>query len=98
MLPRSHRRIAAVLAFGLMCAPALAQAGLSPERVIHVEAGEERDALFAAEEGLRHGGLAGVAVELSRLSLTVSRRLQLAAETSGALCLVVRRWRRPAWR
>ena len=77
-------------------APALAQAGLSPERVIHVEAGEERDALFAAEEGLRHGGLAGVAVELSRLSLTVSRRLQLAAETSGALCLVVRRWRRPA--
>ncbi len=37
------------------------------------------------EEGLRHGGLAGVVGELVRLPLTPSRRLQLAAEASGVI-------------
>jgi protein ImuA len=38
-------------------APALAQAGLMPGRVIYVEAGDERSVLICFEEGLRHGGL-----------------------------------------
>src|SRR6188472_4588694 len=37
-------------------APALAQAGLSADRVIYVEAGEDRTVLACMEEGLRHGG------------------------------------------
>ncbi|MFC6215536.1 ImuA family protein, partial [Fodinicurvata halophila] len=37
-------------------APALAQAGLAPERVIHVEAPDEAALLNCLEEGLRHGG------------------------------------------
>jgi len=46
------------------------------------------------EEGLRHAGLAGVAGELSgRLTLTASRRLQLAAEHSGVTCFALRRSR-----
>jgi protein ImuA len=33
---------------------------------------------------------------LARLSMTASRRLQLAAESSGAIGIAIRRWRRPA--
>ncbi|MGV6874866.1 ImuA family protein [Pseudochelatococcus sp. B33] len=77
-------------------APALAQAGLPPDRVIHVEAGEEKDLLACFEEGLRHGGPGAVVAEVSRLSMTASRRLQLAAERSGATGIAIRRWRRPA--
>jgi len=74
-------------------APALADAGLGPERVLHVEAG--RDVLLAMEEGLRHPGLAGVVGEVfGRLGLTASRRLQLAAETTGAIAFALRRSRR----
>lgn len=77
-------------------APALAQAGLPPGRVIHVEAGDERDLLACFEEGLRHGGPAAVVAEVARLSMTASRRLQLAAERSGTTGIAIRRWRRPA--
>src|SRR6202045_825878 len=38
-------------------APALAQAGLVPDRVIYVEAGDETSVLICFEEGLRHGGV-----------------------------------------
>src|SRR3954447_9565860 len=74
-------------------APALAGAGLHPNRVIFAEAGDERTVLICMEEGLRHAGLAGVVGEVARLSLTASRRLQLAAEASGATAFVIRRWR-----
>jgi protein ImuA len=77
-------------------APSLAQAGLSPDRVIYVEAEDEKAVLGCFEEALRHGGLGAVVGEVARLSMTASRRLQLAAEGSGALGLAVRRWRRPA--
>ena len=66
-------------------APAIDQVGLHPDRVIYVEAGDEKTVLACFEEGLRHGGLAGVVAELARLSMTASRRLQLAAEGSGTI-------------
>ena len=75
-------------------APALAQAGLAPARVIYVEAGDDKALLACFEDGLRHGGLGAVVAEVARLSMTASRRLQLAAEGSGTLALAVRRWRR----
>jgi protein ImuA len=76
-------------------APALAQAGLHPDRVIYVEAGREEDVLASFEEGLRFGGLGAVVAEIVRLSMPTSRRLQLAAEGSGTLGMALRRWRRP---
>lgn len=76
-------------------APGIAQAGLAPGRVIHVEAGDDRALLACFEEGLRHGGLGAVVAETARLSMTASRRLQLAAEGSGAIGLALRRWWRP---
>jgi protein ImuA len=75
-------------------APAIAQAGLGPDRVIYVEAGDEKSLLACFEEGLRHVGLGAVVAEVARLSMMASRRLQLAAESSGAIGIAVRRWRR----
>nr|WP_322100063.1 damage-inducible protein [Geminicoccus roseus] len=77
-------------------APALAGAGLHPDRVIYAEAGDETGVLQAVEEGLRHGGLAGVVGETAKLPMTASRRLQIAAEASGVPGLILRRWRSPA--
>jgi protein ImuA len=71
-------------------APALAASGLHPSRVIYVEAGS--GALMVMEEALRQPGLAGVVAEVSaRVTLTVSRRLHLAAQAGGAMALLLRR-------
>jgi protein ImuA len=72
-------------------APALGLAGLHPDRVIHVEAGSDANVLLAMEECLRQPGIAGVVGEVGKLSLTASRRLQLAAEGSGVAAFVFRR-------
>ena len=72
-------------------APALDLAGLHPDRVIHVEAGSDTNVLLAMEECLRHPGLAGVVGEVAKLSTTASKRLQLAAESSGSTAFVFRR-------
>lgn len=75
-------------------APSLAQAGLSADRVIYVEADDDTTVLACMEEGLRHGGLGAVVGEVARLSMTASRRLHLAAEGTGVLGIALRRWRR----
>ncbi len=75
-------------------AQALAQAGLDPARVIFAEAGDEKGVLACIEEGLRHGGLGAAVAETARMPLAASRRLQLAAESSGTVGLVLRRRRR----
>ncbi|PDT15417.1 damage-inducible mutagenesis protein [Rhizobium sp. J15] len=75
-------------------APGLAQVGLHPDRVIYVEAIREEYVLEAFEEALRFGGLAAVVAEVVRLPMVASRRLQLAAENSGTIGLIIRRWRR----
>jgi protein ImuA len=77
-------------------APALAQAGLAADRVIYVEAGDEKSVLACFEEALRHSKLGAVVAEVAHLSMTASRRLQLAAEGSGVIGLALRRWRRRA--
>lgn len=75
-------------------APALQQAGLNLERVIFVECDKEEAILESAEEALRYGGLGAVIAETVRLPMVAPRRLQLAAEHSGTLGLIIRRWRR----
>jgi protein ImuA len=77
-------------------APAIAQAGLLPDRVIYVEADDEPSVLACCEEGLRHRGLGAVVAEVAGLSMTASRRLQLAAEGSGVIGIALRCWRRQA--
>lgn len=78
-------------------APALSGVGLYPDRVIYVEAGDSKTVLLVLEEALRHVGLGGVVGEVDgAIGLTASRRLQLAAEASGVLGLIMRRPRRLA--
>jgi protein ImuA len=91
---RTNGRILWCLTRADLFAPAIAQAGLSSDRVIYVEAGDEKSVLACMEEGLRHGGLGCVLAEVAHLSMTSSRRLQLAAEASGTMGLAIRRWRR----
>ena len=71
-------------------APGLASAGLQANRIVFAEAGKH--VLPVMEEGLRHPGLAAVVAEhTGRLSLVASRRLQLAAEQTGILAVLIRR-------
>jgi protein ImuA len=74
-------------------APALARIGLHPDRVIYCETWKDGDVLPAMEEGLRCAGLAAVIGEVTKLSLTSSRRLQLCAGETGVTALLLRRWR-----
>ena len=75
-------------------APALAQAGLTPDRVVFAETRDETALLATFEEALKHGALSAVVAETGKLSMLASRRLQLAAEAGGALGLLIRRWKR----
>jgi protein ImuA len=76
--------------------PGLVQVGLHQDRVIFVEGRDEKDVAESFEEALRFGGLGAVVAELVRLPMDMSRRFQLAAEKSGMMGLIIRRWRRPA--
>src|SRR5215204_4148144 len=61
-----------------ICSHRLSQSvGLHPDRVIYAETRRESEVLAAAEEGLRHKGLAGVVAEVARLGLTASRAFSL---------------------
>lgn len=80
---------------GDLFAPALAGVGLHPDRVIYAEAGSPSGVLLALEDALRQPGLAGVVGELAgRLTLTASRRLQLAAATAATPAFLLRRSKR----
>ena len=71
--------------------PGLAQAGLMAQRLLLVRTSDERETLWAMEEGLRSRVLAAVVGEVGTLSMTASRRLQLAAEASGVTGFVLHR-------
>ncbi len=77
-------------------APGLASVGLNPDRVVYAQARHDAT-LLVMEEGLRHRGLAGVVAEFAApLSLTASRRLQLAAEATGVMAILLHRQYRSA--
>lgn len=71
--------------------PGLAAMGLGPQHLIVAETRGDKDLLAAMEEGLRSGVLAAVVGEVEHMDLTASRRLQLAAEKTGCMALVLRR-------
>ena len=68
--------------------------GLPGENLIHVEARDARDALWAMEEGVRCACLSAVIGEVwgdpRALDFTATRRLAVAAERSGTPCWLVR--------
>ncbi len=58
-------------------APALAQAGLAPDRVLYVEAGDDKTVLACVEEGLRHGGLGAVVAKIAALHIAPKEAVPL---------------------
>jgi len=71
--------------------PGLAAFGFDTDALVIVRCGSWRDMLWAMEEGLRTPELVMVIGEPARpISLTASRRLQLAAEASGVTGLILR--------
>jgi protein ImuA len=75
-------------------APALAQAGLTPDRLLYAQCRDDAEALAVMEEGVRHGSLAAVIGEAGRADMAATRRLQLVAEESGTPAFLLRRWRK----
>ncbi|MCG3121888.1 MAG: hypothetical protein GIKADHBN_00260 [Phycisphaerales bacterium] len=78
-------------------APALSARGVSPRRCLFVRARREQDRLWAADLVLRSGTVSAsggvLVVNGSRFDIAATRRLQLAAEASGGVCIVAR----PPW-
>jgi protein ImuA len=68
--------------------------GLPGKDLIHVEARDARDALWAMEEGVRCAALSAVIGEIwgdpRALDFTATRRLAVASERSGTACWLVR--------
>lgn len=68
--------------------------GLSGHALIHVEARDSREALWAMEEGLRCAGLGAVIGEIwgdpAALDFTATRRLAVAAERTGVAAFLIR--------
>lgn len=68
--------------------------GLPCQSLIHVEARDARDALWAMEEGLRCSALSAVIGELwgdpRALDFTATRRLAVASERSGVAAFLIR--------
>lgn len=74
--------------------PGLSQVGLDLSRVTFIGCRDDAEVFDSAEEIIRFGGVAACVAETVRLPMVASRRLQLAAEKTGTMGLIVRRWRR----
>ncbi len=80
---------------GRLYPPGLAELGIDPDSIIHVDAPDSIAALRAAADGVRSSAMAAVIIELSGkkpkgLDMTATRRLSLSAQKSGVLGLVLR--------
>jgi len=64
--------------------------GLEPQRVIWVRAAKEDQALWALEEALKSGAVAGGLATVEHPPFVATRRLDFAARAGGALGLLVR--------
>jgi hypothetical protein len=84
----------------LVYPPAVCRLGLDLDRIIVVRPEHARQALWAWEQSLRCPGVAVVIGRIGRLRTNEFRRLQLAAETGGAIGMLLRSAedrRQPTW-
>jgi len=68
----------------------LAGWGTGPERLIWVRADKEAQALWALEEALKSGAVAGGLATVERPAFVATRRLEFAARAGGALGVLMR--------
>lgn len=62
--------------------PAFASFGICPDRIVFIDVRQEKDVLWCLEEVLKCPAVTAVVGEVSGISFTASRRLQLAVEKS----------------
>ncbi len=89
-LSRRGRRLAWIAPPYLPYAPALAATGIDLATLIIVRAGSPVDALWAAEQCLNAAACGAVLLWPQRIGYAELRRLQLAADGTGALALLFR--------
>ncbi|HTI92125.1 MAG TPA: hypothetical protein VL727_16135 [Puia sp.] len=70
--------------------PGLKTFGIEPDRVIFLDMKNEKEVLWATEEALKCNGLAAVISDIRELTMTTSRRFQLAAEQSRVTGFILR--------
>ncbi|MDM8010693.1 MAG: hypothetical protein QUV08_06990 [Parasphingorhabdus sp.] len=80
---------------GRLYPPGLAELGIDPSAILHVDAPDSIAALRAAADGVRSSAMSAVIVELAGkkpkgLDLTATRRLSLSAQKAGVLGLLLR--------
>jgi len=80
---------------GDLYAPGLFAFGLDPGDLVVARARTDAEALWAIEEGLRSPALAAVLGEVHTIDFAASRRLQLAAASTGVTALLRRPGRAP---
>ena len=71
--------------------PGLLAFGIGYEDLLFVPLRKPKDRLWAMEEALRWPGVKAVVAELDSFDLTATRRLQLAAESSGVTGFIIAR-------
>jgi cell division inhibitor SulA/protein ImuA len=71
-------------------APALAAAGIAPERIVIVKTAGDGDSLWATEQALRSAACGGVLAWPHDIRFPQLRRLQLAAEDGRCLAVLFR--------
>lgn len=69
---------------------ALKAFGVEPDKIIFVCVQKEKEILWCLEEALKCQGLAAVIAEVSEITFTASRRLQLAVEQSQVTGFIIR--------
>ncbi len=89
-LTEDHRSIVLVDTFKDFYPPAARQHGIALDRLIVLRVTHGRDAFWAVDQSLRCSAVAAVIAPFVQLDERDSRRLQLAAESSGCLGLIVR--------
>ncbi len=70
--------------------PALKSFSIDPDKIVFIDLQKQKDVLWAMEEALKCNGLAAVIGEISEISFTASRRLQLAVEQSRVTGFILR--------
>jgi len=83
-LTRAGREVALVGPAELPYAPGLAERGVDLERLLVVRGASGEEQAWAAEQSLRSGACAAVALWSRRLDVRAVRRLQLAAQQGSA--------------
>jgi protein ImuA len=71
--------------------PALKCFGIEPHQVLFLHTKKEKDILWAINEALTCSSLSSVIGEMPEMSITASRRFQLAIEDAGVGCFILRK-------